>query len=263
MLNAQKQQDDLPIVEQMRPLPFHRQDTMLGRFLFSLRIILDLRLNAIYGSVRGTFPDFRGNVLDIGCGGQPWRWLLEHCDYLGIDIYNCNQEYGYSHDDKVVYYDGKNFPFDDHSFDHILCTEVLEHVKEPVEFLHECNRCLKLGGSMYFTIPFSARFHYIPNDYWRFTPSGLSIIFGQAGFEKIKISPVGNEVSVIVNKVNLLILKRILNKKSNFFFLWMERLLGVLLLPVFSFLTIAGLIAIKFDIGSSDDPLGYELIIQK
>ena len=263
MLNAQKQQDDLPIVEQMRPLPFHRQDTMLGRFLFSLRIILDLRLNAIYGSVRGIFPDFRGNVLDIGCGGQPWRWLLEHCDYLGIDIYNCNQEYGYSHDDKVVYYDGKKFPFDDHSFDHILCTEVLEHVKEPVEFLHECNRCLKLGGSMYFTIPFSARFHYIPNDYWRFTPSGLSIIFGQAGFEKIKISPVGNEVSVIVNKVNLLILKLILNQKSNFFFLWMERLLGVLLLPVFFFLTIAGLIAIKFDIGSSDDPLGYELIIQK
>ena len=31
----------------------------------------------------------------------------------------------------------------------------------------------------------------------------------------------------------------------------------------FFFLTIAGLIAIKFDIGSSDDPLGYELIIQK
>ena len=101
---------------------------------------------------------------------------------------------------------------------------------------------------MYFTIPFSARFHYIPNDYWRFTPSGLSIIFGQAGFEKIKISPLGNEVGVIVNKVNLLILKRILNQKSNFFFLWMERLLGVLLLPVFFFLTIAGLIAIKFEI---------------
>ena len=200
---------------------------------------------------------FNLNIGDTQCG-----FKLYHKSYVK-KIFSRLKEYGYSHDDKVVYYDGKKFPFDDHSFDRILCTEVLEHVKEPVEFLHECNRCLKLGGSMYFTIPFSARFHYIPNDYWRFTPSGLSIIFGQAGFEKIKISPLCNEVGVIVNKVNLLILKRILNQKSNFFFLWMERLLGVLLLPVFFFLTIAGLIAIKFDIGSSDDPLGYELIIQK
>lgn len=263
MLKVENQQDDLDSnVEQMRPLPFSRQDTIWGRLLYRIRILVDLRLNAIYGSVKVIFPDFHGKVLDIGCGDQPWSWLLQHCYYLGLDIYNINQEYGYSPDKKIVYFDGINFPFDDRSFDHILCTEVLEHVREPVEFLHECKRCLRLGGSMYFTIPFSARFHYIPNDYWRFTPSGLAIIFQRAGFDRIKINPLGNEVSVIINKINLLMLKPIFNQKSNLISLWTIRFLGVLLLPFFGFLTIAGLIAMKFNMGSSNDPLGYEIIVE-
>ena len=42
----------------------------------------------------------------------------------------------------ITYYDGDMLPFDDASFDHVLCTEVLEHVPDPARFLADLNRVL-------------------------------------------------------------------------------------------------------------------------
>ena len=56
----------------------------------------------------------------------------------------------------------------------VLCTETLEHVLETRRFLAEAARCLTPGGTLLLTIPFAARWHFIPYDYWRFTPSSLN-----------------------------------------------------------------------------------------
>ena len=40
------------------------------------------------------------------------------------------------------------------------------------------------GGRLLLTVPFAARWHYIPHDYWRFTPSGLERLLSAAGFER-------------------------------------------------------------------------------
>jgi len=37
------------------------------------------------------------------------------------------------------------------------------------------------------TVPFSARWHFIPARYWRFTPSGLNIVLSNAGFTTIEV----------------------------------------------------------------------------
>jgi ubiquinone/menaquinone biosynthesis C-methylase UbiE len=51
---------------------------------------------------------------------------------------------------KVVYYDGKKFPFEDSEFDYVICSHVLEHVDDVDLFLSEIFRVAKQG---YFEFP--------------------------------------------------------------------------------------------------------------
>ncbi len=42
-------------------------------------------------------------------------------------------------------------------FDHILCFEVLEHIPEYRKALGECLRCLRPGGKLFFSVPFTKK----------------------------------------------------------------------------------------------------------
>ncbi|GGD87793.1 class I SAM-dependent methyltransferase [Planktosalinus lacus] len=46
-----------------------------------------------------------------------------------------------------------NLPFNDDSFDFILCNHVLEHIPDDTKAMHELYRILKLGGTGIFQIP--------------------------------------------------------------------------------------------------------------
>jgi hypothetical protein len=48
-------------------------------------------------------------------------------------------------DRKVVYYDGGAFPFDDHEFDYVICSHVLEHVANVDSFVSELVRVASAG----------------------------------------------------------------------------------------------------------------------
>lgn len=60
-------------------------------------------------------------------------------------------------------------PFRDECFDAVLCTEVLEHVPDPVRVLCELNRVLKPGGQVFVTVPQSWEIHEARHDYLRYT----------------------------------------------------------------------------------------------
>ena len=250
-------------VEHLRPLPFLGFNTFPGKINFYLRIFFDLRLNAIFCAARLLFPKFSGRVLDIGCGGQPWRWMLTHCQYVGLEIKDVDEKFGYIKKESIIYYDGQHFPFLNESFNHIICTEVIEHVLDPRGFLNECKRCLKKDGQVFLTVPFSARYHYIPYDFWRFTPSGLEVLFNEVGFKQWKINNLGTDVSAIINKINLLIVKLLFPSRGKFSVRLVKIFLGFLFLPAFLVLTLLGLILIRLKIGSPDDPLGYGVLITK
>ncbi len=66
---------------------------------------------------------------------------------------------------------GKIWPVDDASVDLAFATETLEHVDDPAQFLSEAYRVLRPGGRLILTVPFSARWHFVPYDYWRYTPA--------------------------------------------------------------------------------------------
>lgn len=165
----------------------------------------DLQLASIWRDLRPLLAHETGAVLDVGCGEQPYRSLLPRASsYLGLDVAESSERFGYARDD-TVYVTGYPWPVPDRLADLALCTEVLEHVLEPGALLAEVRRCLRPGGRLLMTVPFAARWHFVPYDYWRFTPSGISHLLREAGFVNVRIYSRGNPVTVTAQKILALI----------------------------------------------------------
>ncbi|OGI78917.1 hypothetical protein A3F19_01730 [Candidatus Nomurabacteria bacterium RIFCSPHIGHO2_12_FULL_37_29] len=68
-------------------------------------------------------------------------------------------------------------PFNDNSFDVVLCMVVMEHLEDPKKAISEMKRVLKSGGTILVSTPFLFPIHDSPGDYWRFTKYGLKLMF--------------------------------------------------------------------------------------
>lgn len=77
-----------------------------------------------------------------------------------------------------------------HSFDYIVCTEVLEHTLQPFNAVDELERLLKHGGLVFVSVPFDFRIHGPLPDCWRFTEHGLRALF--KNFEIVDLSALEN-----------------------------------------------------------------------
>ncbi len=83
------------------------------------------------------------------------------------------------------------FPFESGSFDFALMFYLLEHVYDYRNALAETARVLKPGGRLIGVVPQTERFHPDPDDYFRFTESGLRRSFEDAGFRQIELQLIG------------------------------------------------------------------------
>lgn len=123
-----------------------------------------------------------GKLLDYGCGSKPYRALFSNVDtYIGIDVENGAHEH--TNEDIDLYFDGKTVPFDDESFDSILCSEVLEHVPDIDKTLSELYRVLKKEGKILVSVPFVWTEHEMPFDFRRFTGNGIENLLKNYGFK--------------------------------------------------------------------------------
>lgn len=64
-------------------------------------------------------------------------------------------------------------PFRDGSVDTVVCTGVLEHVRDPVRAVRELWRVMKPGARLFVEVPFMQTVHASPDDYSRWTSDGL------------------------------------------------------------------------------------------
>jgi SAM-dependent methyltransferase len=96
--------------------------------------------------------------------------------------------------------------FSDQSFDYLYVNNVLEHVGDPVGFLKECRRILKLGGRLYLSVPngpvdSASLIHYYQSEkqparskdghLFFFSQKALQYLFQTAGFEIISTRSYG------------------------------------------------------------------------
>src|SRR5262245_55869415 len=101
--------------------------------------------------------------LDVGCGtGERTGELVKSAgvEYVGVDISdNAVREAQRRGVDARKIDDAASLPFDDNSFDAVICIEVLEHLFEPQRAVDEMRRVLSSGGKVIITVPNVA--------YWR------------------------------------------------------------------------------------------------
>jgi SAM-dependent methyltransferase len=135
-------------------------------------------------------------VLDIGCGGKPYLPFAAPyaSSYCGIDSAPGPMV------DVVVA--AEELPFDDESFDLVICTQVLEHVQDPRETIAEIYRVLAPGGAVLASTHGVFLFHPDPpssdQDYWRWTHAGLAKEFERAGgWSSLTVEPGGNVVACL------------------------------------------------------------------
>jgi SAM-dependent methyltransferase len=241
--------------ESWRPPVFRPVKTRADRYFAAARRFLDLQAGSIWRDLALLLPESRGFVLDVGCGAQPYRCLVPpDATYQGIDHADAQRHFGYSMPD-TTYYEGDRWPCADASVDVVLSTETLEHIPEPKVYLAEAFRCLKPGGQLILTVPFAARWHFIPHDYWRFTPSGLRQLLSAAGFTAIAIFARGNVVTVACYKVMALLLRLVMPQTENVWKSVVLRAFGLLLLPFLILLALIANLSLRFDGG--DDCIGY------
>jgi len=99
----------------------------------------------------------------------------------------------------------ERFPFADGAFEAVWCSEVLEHLFDPLYALREMHRILRPGGRLLVTVPYHGRFknvlialfkwdeHFAPaNPHIRFyTNRTLTKVATEAGFQAIRIEMCG------------------------------------------------------------------------
>lgn len=108
------------------------------------------------------------SILDVGAGEMPYKTYCKNLkyksqdfgQYTGENVKSGIKSGKYNTKSVDIISDITNIPVKDKSFDYILCTEVLEHIPDPLKALKEISRINKKG--LILTAPFASLTHFYP-----------------------------------------------------------------------------------------------------
>lgn len=119
-------------------------------------------------------------ILDAGAGECQFKRFCGHLKYIAQDFaqYEGTGDVGlqtgtWDNTKLDIISDITAIPLEDNSIDAIMCTEVLEHIPDPIAAIKEFSRLIKPGGYLLITAPFASLTHFAPYHF----ASGLSRFF--------------------------------------------------------------------------------------
>ncbi len=150
------------------------------------------------------------SLIDVGAGECKYKKFCTHLEYFSQD----NTEYDGIGDGtglQTKLWDTNSIDLvcdlldipEDRKFDTVLCTEVLEHVPDPVFALEKMARlCTEDGGTLIITAPFNSLTHFAPYHYC----TGFSKFFfhfhlERLGFEIVSLVANGGYFDVMVQEL--------------------------------------------------------------
>jgi SAM-dependent methyltransferase len=132
--------------------------------------------------LRALAPGSRRLNLGAGFRASPEGFVgVDRADYPGIGL---RADLG-------------RLPLPDGSVDGILCEMVLEHVPDARGAIREFLRVLRPGGRLYVAVPFLWPYHASPDDYWRWTTTGVEREF--SAFETVGTGVAGGPTTTLMN----------------------------------------------------------------
>lgn len=206
-------------------------------------------------------------LLDLGCGPRPYYKLYNQHFEKTIGAEMADMPFPQKAID--IFCPATNVPLPDESVDCILCTEVMQDMKEPSELINECYRLLKKGGTLILTTPYLVPIADGQWDNYRFTQYGLKYVIEKGGFKELQVIPVsdvvGAGITLLVKPVLRfwIVLSKITRLK--FLRLWFNPLLFVsVIIPQLLYMALRPLPLIKqilqkFNYG----PIGYITVSKK
>lgn len=127
---------------------------------------------------------FKGPILEVGSkdygNTTGFRSLFPGEPYFGIDM-----EAGDGVDELLDLTDSPETverTLKGQRFQTVICISVMEHCANPFKMAENIQRLLLPGGVLFVSVPFSWRLHGYPNDYWRFTPAAIRLLFSEIQF---------------------------------------------------------------------------------
>lgn len=142
----------------------------------------------------------KGKMLDLGCGQAPLYGIYGSL----VDQIVCIDWPASLHQQQHVdvFSDlTKSLPLRDGSFDTVLLSDVLEHIPNPDDIIHEIARVLAPGGHVIIGVPFLYWLHEVPHDFNRYTKYQLERFFKIAKLDPIEITEVGGLPEVLTDLI--------------------------------------------------------------
>ena len=162
------------------------------------RVIADL----VAGFYADAIPKYaKGRLVDLGCGRVPlYGTYKDHItESICVDWGNTMHPNPYLDQEQDL-----NVPLalPDASFDTIILSDVLEHIRKPEELLNEMYRVLRPGGHVLMNVPFYYGLHEQPFDYFRYTRFALISMTEDAGYTVVSLESVGGVPEILADLIS-------------------------------------------------------------
>lgn len=153
------------------------------------------------------------SILDVGAGECQYKRFCTHLNYVSQDFNqytgegdNVGLQTGTWDVSKIdIISDILSIPVPNEQFDVVLCTEVLEHVPDPIGAINEMNRILKKGGVMIITSPFCSLTHFAPYHFCDgFNKYFYEYHFDRLQYEMLEITANGNYFEYLAQELRRL-----------------------------------------------------------